>query len=335
MRHHILAACLAACPLWAAASPQDILDTAVADHIQPGFDALADRAGALATASDGTCDPADEHLRRAFNDAWDAWIRMSHLRFGPTELDNRAFSFGLWPDARGFIPKTLQGMISAEDPAVDDPEAFHDVSIAAHGFNALEFMLYDPDFADAGDYGCRLTRAIALDIAATARVIADDWHGDYAAEFAHPDADAPYRTETEALGALFTSVTTGLQFTEEARLGRPMGEFDRPRPTRAEAWRSQRSVQHVKLSLDGTEDLALIMAMDFPEDAASVRTAYDRAFTTLDRLSDPALGEVADPMGRFRVETVQQRIGDVRADVMEHVGGPLGLAQGFNSQDGD
>ncbi|WP_108257887.1 imelysin family protein [Mangrovicoccus ximenensis] len=335
MRHLFLAACLAACPLWAAATPQETLETAVAGHVQPGFDALAGRAEALVAAAAETCDPQDGHLRRAFNDAWDAWIRMSHLRFGPSEVDNRAFSFGLWPDARGFIPKTLQGLIADRDPAVDSPGAFHDVSIAAHGFTALEFLLYDPDFADAGDYGCKLVRAIAADIAATARLIADDWHGSYAEQFVHPDADAPYRTETEALGALFTAVTTGLQFTSEARLGRPMGEFDRPRPTRAEAWRSARSVPHVRLSLDGTRDLALILAMDFPEDAESVRSAYDRAFVTLDRLGDPTLGEVSDPMGRFRVETVQQRIDDVREDVREHVGGPLGLAQGFNSQDGD
>ncbi|WP_138468982.1 imelysin family protein [Poseidonocella sp. HB161398] len=335
MRHLFLAACLAACPLWAAASPQEILDTAVEDHIQPGFDALAERSDALVAAAASTCDPQDPALRAAFNDAWDAWIRMSHLRFGPTEVENRAFSFGLWPDARGFIPKTLQGLVDSADPAVDDPAAFHDVSIAAHGFTALEFMLYDPQFADAGEYGCKLVRAIAADIATTARLIADDWHGPYAEGLRHPGPDTPYRSEAEALAALYTQVTTGLQFTEEARLGRPMGEFDRPRPARAEARRSGRSVRHVELSLEGTEALAMILAQDAPEDAEALRKVYDRAYVTLARLGDPALGEVADPMGRFRVETVQQRVGDVLEDVKEHVGGPLGLTQGFNSQDGD
>ncbi|MBE3640516.1 imelysin family protein [Mangrovicoccus algicola] len=335
MRSPLFALCLALCPVVAAAAPTDVLQRAVTEHVQPGFDALARDAEALEQAAGATCDPADPELRAAFGTAWDDWIRISHLRFGPAEVDNRAFSLGLWPDARGFIPRTLQGLIDAEDPVIDDPAGFAEVSIAAHGFTALEFLLYDPQFAGAGDYGCRLLRRVAADIAATSAAIAADWRGPYAAAFLHPAPDAPYRSETEALGALYTAAMTGLQFTIEARLGRPMGEFDNPRPTRAEARRSGRSLRHVALSLEGTGRLALILAEEDPREAAALQAAYDRAVLTLGRLEDPALGEVADPMGRFRVEAAQQRIGDLREAVRAHVGGPLGLAEGFNSQDGD
>ena len=337
MRHLLTAALLLVAPLAAgAAEPPALLQAAVDGHVRPGFDALAARSDDLVAASLTTCDRDDPALRAAFAAAWDAWIRMSHLRIGPTEVDNRAFSLGYWPDARGFIPKTLQALIAAEDGAVDDPAAFKAVSIAAHGFTALEELLYAPDFAAAPPYACRLMRAVAADIAGTAHAIADDWTGAYGAAFLAPGTEgAPYRTATEALAALYSTITAQIQFDIDARMGRPMGTFDRPRPTRAEALNSGRALRHLELTLTGTRDLARILVADRPENLAAVEAAYDRALTTLARIEDPGLGDVADPMGRFRVETAQQRLGDVNAAVRGYVGGALGLTEGFNSQDGD
>ncbi|HBR37591.1 MAG TPA: peptidase M75, partial [Sulfitobacter pontiacus] len=56
-------------------------------------------------------------------DAFDAWIAVSHLRFGPSETDNRAFALAFWPDSRGATPKTLAGLITDADPVGRDPQA--------------------------------------------------------------------------------------------------------------------------------------------------------------------------------------------------------------------
>ena len=56
----------------------------------------------------------------------------------------RAFAIAFWPDSRGATPKTLAELISAEDPVIYSREEFAAVSIAARGFHALEFLLFDP-----------------------------------------------------------------------------------------------------------------------------------------------------------------------------------------------
>lgn len=63
-----------------------------------------------------------------------------------------------------------------------------------------------------------------------------------------------YRNPDDVLREVFRSFFTGRQFTEKSRLGRPLGRFDKPRPTRTEARRSGRSAHHVILSLTALWD---------------------------------------------------------------------------------
>ena len=83
-----------------------MLAAALNDHILPGFGRLEANAAVLAEVATATCDPQTPHLREAFHDAWDAWIAVSHLRFGPTEAGTRAFALGFWPDTRGVTHRT-------------------------------------------------------------------------------------------------------------------------------------------------------------------------------------------------------------------------------------
>ncbi|MEO1026149.1 MAG: imelysin family protein, partial [Pseudomonadota bacterium] len=75
---YVLAFCLAA------ASPAlaDI-DAALNDHILPGHAALVDATANLASAAEADCTP--EAMRPAFNAAYDAWIAIGHVQFGPIE----------------------------------------------------------------------------------------------------------------------------------------------------------------------------------------------------------------------------------------------------------
>jgi predicted lipoprotein len=94
---------------------------------------------------------------------------------------------------------------------------------------------------------------------ATAKIHAD-WKNHYAARLTSPSDTGPYRSHHEAVQELFKALSTGLQFTSDTRLGRPLGTFDRPRPRRAEVWRSGRSSRHVKISLSALHDLAVRLA---------------------------------------------------------------------------
>lgn len=304
----------------------------VETHVIQGYERLADETSKLASAAIDDCTPSNTTLLTSYHDAFDAWIGVSHLRFGPSEQEDRAFALAFWPDPRGSTPKTLGALISDADPVIDTPKDFGTVSVAARGFYALEFLLFEPTVRDAGDplYRCNLTRAITQDIAANSLAILDDWQNGYGDLMSKP-GNTTYRTETEAAKQLFTALVTGLEFTSQARLGRPIGTFDRPRPNRAEARRSGRSLRHVVLSLEATKDLALQLSTNDPD----VQAAFDTVLKKAKDLDDPVFSNVSDPQERFRVEALQQSVDKIRQLLGQKVGAELGIAAGFNALDGD
>ncbi|WP_322865077.1 imelysin family protein [Aquicoccus sp. G2-2] len=332
----ILLALLWTLPVFAA--DLGAINKAVVDqHILPGFARLAERADALNAAAKAECAPASEPLRAAYNAAFDAWLGVSHLRFGPTETGDRGFALAFWPDPKGFTSKTLRGLIMAEDPAVNDPAKFAHVSIAGRGFYALEFLLYDDAIRATGtpEYRCKLTRAVAADIDSVAHAILTDWQESYADVLLSPGEGTRYRSREEAAQELFKALTAGLQFTADTRLGRPLGSFDRPRPKRAEAWRSGRSLHNVVQALEALQSLAVLLSGEHEDLARKFKTGFAETFDLTAKLDDPVFAGVADPSGRLRVEILQQSIERIRALLATDLGPTLGVAAGFNALDGD
>jgi uncharacterized protein len=337
MRRLALALTLAL-PVAAAAQTKEAVIADVIDgHILPRYHALTEDTQALADTAAESCAPDGPALRAAYNAAFDAWMGVSHLRFGPSETENRAFGLAFWPDTRGATPKALLALIADADPVVDDAGSFATVSIAARGFYALELLLYDAAFTEAekADYLCRLIRAIASDIARTAAAIESDWTGGEAEAMRNPGSGSRYRDTNEVLRVFYTALTTGLQMTSDTRLGRPLGSFERPRPNRAEARRSGRSLRHVVLSLDALSDLALRLAALEPAAVEQIDAAFAHATERAGTLDDPVFEGVAEPQSRIRVEDLRQRIDDIRALVGQNIAPALGIAAGFNSMDGD
>lgn len=329
-------AALAVCAATTAAAYD--IDAILDRHVIPGFTDLAAEAQDLQKAAQADCTATGAPLRAAYNDAFDAWMRVSHLRFGPTEEGDRAFALAFWPDSKGFTPRTLSGLIAAEDPVVDRQDSFATLSIAGRGFYALEYLLYDDAFTDAQPeaYRCALVRAVTRDIAAVAGAILDDWTGEYADLMRDAGNHDRYRSREEAAQEFFKAALAGLQFTSDTRLGRPLGTFERPRPRRAEAWRSGRSLRNVTLSLEGTRALALLLAEDAPYVAGLVADAYDRALDQAAEMAgDPVFAGVEAPQDRLQVEILQQDIDRIRQVIGARLGPELGVTAGFNAMDGD
>ncbi|MGJ8627403.1 MAG: imelysin family protein [Sulfitobacter sp.] len=325
-------------PVLANAGPPDnVIDGIIDSHILPRFETLAAATQAFAKVASQDCDPASEPLRSAYGDAFDAWISVSHLRFGPTEVDDRAFALAFWPDSRGATPRALNTLIATHDPIAMSVPDYAQVSIAARGFYAMEFMLYDEAIKDAGDqdYRCSLIQTMGADIALTSQLIFEDWQSNFAKTMRKPAPDQVYRSEDEVLQEMFRALSAGLQFTAETRLGRPMGTFDRPRPNRSEARRSGRSAQHVMLSLTSLQDLATHLAGDNIELAETLNAGFEKAKSQLADVDDPTFASVAEPQARLKVEVIQQSVEAIRTIVRDELGPTLGVAAGFNSLDGD
>ncbi|GAB5445729.1 imelysin family protein [Gymnodinialimonas sp.] len=325
-------------PQSAATQPvPNIISEAVETHILPRYAALVADTAAMASVTQEACLPGDPEFEAAFHAAFDAWIDVSHITFGPVETDGRYFALSFWPDTRGMTGRSLTGLIADEDAAVADPAEYATVSVAARGFYALEFLLYNPEVSSMGNpaYRCALAQAIATDIAATSQLIHDQWLSEFAPLMLSAGSNERFQSPDEAMRVLFGALTTGLEFTADLRLGRPLGSFEAPRPNRAEARRSGRSARHVDRSLQALADLARILSQTDPELQSDIDAQFSSAVERLRALEEPTFAAVADPQGRIRIEVLQQRIQDVRALIATQLGPSLGVAAGFNSLDGD
>ena len=306
-------------------------------HILPRFENLAQQSKHLANTAHADCRTKSPQLRTAYTKAFDAWLATAHLRFGPTEVNNRGFALAFWPDRRGTTPKALAALIKTQDPIIQTAKAYAEVSVAARGFYALEFLIYDPALSVAKDsnYHCKLLQALTKDIEYTTASIHADWKFNYAKLLTTPSDKGPYRSHNEAVQELFKALSTGLQFTSDSRLGRPLGTFDRPRPRRAEVWRSGRSSRHVKGSLSALRDLAVRLAPADSNLTKKLAFAFDHALLKLARLNDPVFAGVAAPQTRIKVQIVQQSVDEIRRIIREDLGPKLGVSAGFNAMDGD
>lgn len=308
------------------------VDSALDQHILPGYARFAEAAETLAQSAQDDCRTAA--LRPAYHAAFDAWMAVADLRLGPSETG--ALSIAFWPDARGFTQRTLGRMIAEEDPVASDVEGYAEVSIAARGYFALDLLMYEPDFGmyPPDSYTCTLVTTVAADLARQAEALEQAWSGDFAETLrtAGEAGNATYLTEDEAFRAIYTQILTSLEFTADQRLGQPMGTFDRPRPARAEARRSGRSLHNVLLAAEAAHDLALALAnWEMPATEAALAEVQSAAT----RIDDPMFQDVTDPQARLRVEVLQQEVRGLRSAIEAEIGTRLGITPGFNSQDGD
>jgi uncharacterized protein len=297
-------------------------DTAavVQDHIRPGFTAFAAAAQSLAAIK--TCDPAT--LRPAFHAAYDAWMQVAHLPLGPAEKDGRGLAVLFWPDPKGSGWKAQRALL-ATPPGVDE---MAQQSVAARGLPALERLLYPTEpLADP----CPLIQVTADDLAATATALAQDWgpYGDLLLTAGDPGNPRFLKPE-EATQALFTQLATGLDSLSDRRIGRPLGSFDKPRPDLAEARASDRSIRNITLSLTALKALALSLNPDSPRTFA----AFDHAIALASAI-DPEIDHISDPQAWLKLEILQQAVRTTRDTAIAELGPALGVALGFNAQDGD
>jgi len=306
---------------------------ALTEHVLPGFQTFAVQARALAVNATADCTAAG--VRPSFHNTFDAWMGVSHLGFGPLDTDGRGLAIAFWPDKRGMVGSTVAALLRNEDSAVGNADQFSEVSVAGRGLMALERLLFDPDYAEYGrdSYTCRLVQALAVDLSRMAAATTADWQEQARLmQTAGQAGNVVYLSEDEPAQQLYTALLSGLEWTADQRLGRPMGSFERPRPERAEARRSGRSLRNVLLNLRALEHLAEALA-EGPLPVSEA--AFTDAIIQAEDLDDPVFAGVADPSGRLKVEILQQRVRAAQEAAKVEIGRQLGVSVGFNSADGD
>ncbi|MDD8023133.1 MAG: imelysin family protein [Paracoccaceae bacterium] len=307
---------------------------AIHKEILPGYAAFSTAAQALSAAAQTDCSPTA--LQAPWNATFDAWLGVAHLRLGPIEDKGRALAIAFWPDPKAIGARQTAAMLKAADPALITPAGMAQVSVAARGLFGLERLLYGDEATDDSAYACDLRRALAADLATMAQDTEAEWQGGYADLLLSAGAEGNTRflTGAEARQALFTQLIAGLELNADQRLGRPLGSFDKPRPERAEARISGRSLRDVALSLQALEGLARALAQGLGE-IPLTEAAFARANDLAAKLDDPVFAGVAAPGSRLKVEILQQAVRAVHDAALSEIGGLLGVDAGFNSADGD
>jgi predicted lipoprotein len=318
---------LAALALMASPAVADFPET-VQRHILPGYQALAERTATLAATAAKTCDAAA--LQPEYHAAYDAWMGVQHLRFGPVETDGRGLAILFWPDPKGSGAKAQRALLTG-DPARLSPENFAEQSVAARGLLSLERLLYPAGALPADP--CPLIRATTADLAATAAAVLADWQGGFAQTLiaAGEAGNTAYLTSSEARQVLFTQLASGLEFLEDQRIGRPLGRFNAPTPDSAEARASARSLRNVLLSLQAMRGMVKTLTPAAPRTIA----AFDHAIDLARKLNDPAFAGVADPAGWLKLEILQQAVSATRDLVLSELAPEMDVGIGFNAADGD
>ncbi|RWR26304.1 signal peptidase [Sinirhodobacter populi] len=326
-------ACLATLLFAAGAASADI-GQVIANHARPGYAAFVEAGRALDEAARADCAPAG--LVAPFHAAQDAWMRVAHLRIGPSEDRGRALSIAFWPDPKESGRRTTAGLIAAENPVVHDPAAFTRISVAARGFPALERLIFaDPPPSGDPAYLCDLTRALTGDLVLQAQALDEAWIGDFARLLtgAGQPGNQTYLSAAEARQALFTLLVAGLEMDADQRLGRPLGTIDRPRPEQAEARASHRSRRNLAVSLAGLRELMLALTAGHRVPHSSA--ALDRAIALAGAAGAPDMSDLATPEGWQRADTLRREIKAARAVIMAEIPPLLGVDLGFNATDGD
>jgi predicted lipoprotein len=304
---------------------------AVEQGILPGTAAFAGATATLAQAAQTDCTAAA--LRPAYGAVWETWMPLADLRLGTAE--SVTLSIAYWPDERGAGAKALRALLAAEDPAGRDLAAYAEVSAAARGLPALDLLLGDPELSGyaEGSYICDLVRTVTADLASQASALAQGWavEAQVLTDAGAPD-NASYLSADEAFRAIYTQLLSGLEFTADTRLGRPLGGSDRPRPTRAEFWRSNRPLPNTVASAETAVKLARLLS-DAPLPATEAALGEVRRAGAA--VIDPSFQDLDDPTARLKVEILQQRVRALLDTVEAELGSPRGLQPGFNSRDGD
>lgn len=348
-----------------AESYRQLNDDLVRGHVLPRYERLADASGRLAAAADAACDrpsPASlSDFRAAALAAWDAWQSIQHVRFGPVERQRRAARIQFWPDVRNHTGRRLGGLLRAQDDASLAPGAFADSSVAVQGFSALERLLFEADAqkrltdgTPEAAFRCALARTIAVNLSGIAQHVVREWSdGDaaYSRVMANAGRDgSPYAKPEEATLDLFKSLFGGVELVGDVKLWRPTGEvIEDARPKRAEAWRSARSMDHVRHNLEAAQAMYIggdadgsrgfsWFVREVAQDAALddlLRRAFAQTLATARGIRLPLRDAVGDPDERAKLDQLSKEVLALRDILAQRLAPALGVPVGFNSLDGD
>ncbi len=342
-----------------AAAPADLRQALLRswgeDLLLPRYDAAREGAEALhARVGDLCAAPSAARLedaRAAWGEARRPWKEAQVFSFGPYSME--PLRYGPKIDFQPARPESVEGVL-AGDGALDQA-AVSGLGSAARGMPALEVLLWGAEgpveeaFAP-GSRRCAYLEGASADLGATVGLLRDAWDpagGGYLLELTDPQPDG-YGDLQMALGEVINRMGYLLENLRLDRLGRPLGrEFGgSPQPEVVESRLAGRSLEDLRDSLRGLElvwfgpeerpgaqGLSGYIQRRSPTFDARFREQMERLYAALDAIDGPLTDAVVSDADD--VQALIDALTDAQRFIQVDVIGALGLAVGFNDNDGD
>lgn len=331
--------------------PQATTSASIAKQvILPTYSRWVDADRQLAASALAFCEgKADLASARAdFLRAQKAWAELQPMLIGPLAEGNRSWQVQFWPDKKNLVGRQVEQLVTAQ-PQVS-AEALAKSSVVVQGLSAYEYILFDAgiDMADATTKAryCPLLTAIGERQKALAEEILGSWNATdgmlaQLSKFPNPR----YADSHEAIAELLRVQVTALD-TLKKKLGTPLGRQTKgqPQPFQAEAWRSKESLNNLQAALSSAETLwngvdnhglkSLLPAEQKPL-ADKIDAAYAASRALLAQLKPPLADLLASEEGRQQLNAFYDSLNVVHRLHEGELAKALGIALGFNANDGD
>ena len=313
----------------------------------PAYEKLKGANDQLLKTSTYFCENVNEKnfdaLKNSFHQSMDAWQSVQILRSGPAMDFMRFYRMEMWPDRSNAATKHLRKLIKEANPDNLNPEKFANASTAIQGLSAMERMLYakkvvadDFQTESTANFKCDLIVAISLNVQVLSNELLKAWQREYRETINKPGKDNDFFETDKAVAAQFlNNLNTQLQVILEQKFKRPI-EDDRFRLTRAESWRSQRSLRNITLNLLASKKLYDIGFTSNIADQNLLKKQqglFDHAITLSKELALPL--QVAHDKHPKKLQQWIHSIGLLKASIYSELPLAIDIPLGFNSLDGD
>lgn len=340
-------------------SPESKWANAVSGRVAGDYAKLHNESQQLANDLEQFCssDTKNRELSRAqgqWRKTMDAWQNVQWVRFGPIVENNDDWKIQFWPDKKNIVARKAQQLL-ARDAAIDKA-AIVDASVVIQGLSALELLLFDEEFAnryqeddELASRQCQLLMAIGeYFVDTTGRVYAgwtDKTFQEKWLDTLTKQDDGPHTTALiDVIGALLTQ----MERVKSDKLGGPLGFKNRskqPNGYFSEAWRSSSSVDAIKSNLLALQSLIsnqdeydlrrLLQAKGNEQVATDLEAKINESLQLLATIDKPLREAVTSVGLRQRLEELHGTVGEINSILKSRLPSALGVALGFNSNDGD
>ncbi|GGD02699.1 imelysin family protein [Halopseudomonas salina] len=308
--------------------------------LNTGYEAFVISSEALQERARAYCQAPDNHQVTTIRDAWLSafldWQRIRFVDFGPIEQDNIAWQLQFWPDSKNLIARKTDQWLQGEQ--LIDAASIASDSVAAKGFPALEYVLFDPRVVNAGHAlpakrACDFLQTVSAQIHTNAMRLQAGW-----TSFELHFLSRPEYVHTTVLAAMHS-----LEILRDKRLAAPMGlgSTTRRNPYIADAWRSGESLATMHATLAGLQTYflpGLVILLEERKLTPLAEQFRKQLSATLARLENmpAALTPLLESDDGYRqLQLLYIDVDRLTTLLNGSIASELGIIKGFNSSDGD